>query len=195
MAKPKSQNKAQIALGFLLLAGIAAMLYWIIAAIWNALSGNPAIGAGIAAATLTGALAIVSAFVTKHLDRQAAIVSQLRSKKVPVYEKVIQLIFRIFFAGKGGRKKLNEDEMMEQMADITEQLTIWGSDELVQEYQKFRMASLRQNTGELQDPQELLIALTDLMLAIRKDLGHKNKSVSRRTILSLFINDLPDNIS
>lgn len=194
MTKPKSQNRAQVALGFLLLAGILAAAYWATTAIWNALSGSPAIGAGIAAATLTGALAIVSTFVTKHLDRKATIVSQLREKKVPVYENVIQLVFGMFFSGKGGRKKLSEQEIIGQMADITEQLTIWGSDELVQEYHKFRMASLRQSAGKLQNQRESLIALVDLMLAIRKDLGHKNKNVSRRTILSLFINDLSDDI-
>ena len=195
MAKSKSQNKAQVALGFLLLAGILTLGYWAIATIWDALSGSPAIGAGIAAATLTGALAIVSTFVTKHLDRNATIVSQLREKKVPVYEKVIQLVFSIAFAGKGGRTELSELEIIGLMADITEQLTIWGSDELLQEYHKFRMSSIRQAAGQAQDPREPLIAITDLMLAIRKDLGHNNKGISRRTILGLFVNDLPDDIN
>ena len=195
MAKSKSQNKAQVALGFLLLAGILTLGYWAIATIWDALFGSPAIGAGIAAATLTGALAIVSTFVTKHLDRNATIVSQLREKKVPVYEKVIQLVFSIAFAGNGGRTRLSEREIVGLMADITEQLTIWGSDELVQEYHKFRMSSIRQAAGQAQDPREPLIAITDLMLAIRKDLGHNNKGISRRTILGLFVNDLPDDIN
>ncbi len=81
------------------------------------------------------------------------------------------------------------------MAGITEKLTIWGSDELVEAYYKFRMASLRQGAPGAQDSQEVLVALTDLMLAVRRDLGHKNKNISRRRILGLFVNDVPDNIA
>ena len=36
--------------------------------------------------------------------------------------------------------------------------------------------------------------VANLMLAVRKDLGHKNKDIGRREILGLSINDLPDSI-
>ena len=195
MAKPKSKNKLQLVMGFVLLGAIALLAYWTVATIWNALSATPTIGAGIAAAALTGALAILSTFLTKHLDRKATVVAQLREKKIPVYEEIIRLVFGIALAGKGGKAPLKEQDIVRQMADITEKLTIWGSDELVEAYYKFRMASIRQAAGGSQDPREALIALTDLMLAVRRDLGHKNKNISRRKILGLFVNDVPDDIT
>ena len=195
MAKSQPQNKLQLAMGFVLLGVIILGAYWAIATIWHALSATPTVGAGIAAAALTGALAILSTFLTKHLDRKATVLAHLREKKIPVYEEIIRLVFGIALAGKGGRAPLKESDIVRQMAGITERLTIWGSDELVEEYYNFRMASVRQAAGGSQDPREALLALTDLMLAVRRDLGHKNKNISRRKILGLFVNDVPDDIT
>ena len=44
------------------------------------------------------------------------------------------------------------------------------------------------------EPLNVMIPLEDLMLEIRKDLGHNNKNINRGEILSLFINDVYQNI-
>ncbi len=189
MAPHGSQTKWQVFLGFVLLAVILLLVYWAVTSLWRALSATPAVGAAIAAATLGGVLTIAGHFIVKHLERRAAIVAQLREKKIPVYEDIIRLLFGIAFGGKGGRKKLNEQEMVKATADITEKLTIWGSDEMVQEFHGFRISALNQHAGY-----DTLLRVANLMLAVRKDLGHKNKDIGRREILGLFINDLPKSI-
>lgn len=191
MSTPKRQNKAQLVFGFVSLALLLLLGYLVIVTVWDALSDSPAVRAGIVAATLTGLLAIASTFITKYLDRKATVLAQLREKKIPVYENIIRLVFSIVFAGKGGKPKIDEQEMIKSMADITEKLTIWGSDEMVHEYFNFRMSSLKQASGDLQNPHDILRAVTDLMLAVRIDLGHKNKDISRQEILGLFVNDVP----
>ena len=39
-----------------------------------------------------------------------------------------------------------------------------------------------------------LYVVEDLLLAIRKDLGHKNKNLTKGKILGLFVNDLPEEL-
>ena len=189
MATQNTQSRWQVFLGFVLIALILLLAYWVIVLLWRGLSATPAVGAAIAAATLGGLATIAGHFIVKHLERKAAVVAQLREKKIPVYEDIIRLMFGIAFGGKGGRKKLNEQEMIKATTDITEKLTIWGSDEMVREFHGFRMSMLSQPSGF-----GTLQRVANLMLAIRKDLGHKNKDIGRREILGLFINDLPDSV-
>ena len=112
MAMQNSQSKGQMFLGFVLIVLMLLLGYWVVASIWRALSATPAVGAAIAAATLGGLATIAGHFTVKHLERKAAVVAQLREKKIPVYEDIIRLMFGIAFGGKGGRKKLNEQEMI-----------------------------------------------------------------------------------
>lgn len=189
MATQNAQSKWQVFFGFVLIALILFFGYWVVASIWRALSATPAVGAAIAAATLGGLATITGHFIVKHLERKAAVVAQLREKKIPVYEDIIRLMFGIAFGGRDGRKRLNEQEMRKATHDIVEKLTIWGSDEMVYEFYRFRASTLSKDAGH-----DILPRVANLMLAVRKDLGHRNKNLDRRKILSLFINDLPDSI-
>ena len=81
------------------------------------------------------------------------------------------------------------------MAEITPELIIWGSDEMLEAFHKFRTHSIRSSNENNKSPYEILIVVEDLLLAIRKDLGHKNKNITRGKILGLFINDLPTDLN
>ena len=76
------------------------------------------------------------------------------------------------------------------MVNITQELTIWGSDDMLRAYHTFRVATLSQAAGKA-TPLQTIFAVEDLLMAIRKDVGHKNKDLKRGSILRLFINDLP----
>jgi hypothetical protein len=67
-------------------------------------------------------------------------------------------------------------------------MIVWGSDSVLRAFGEFRIASLKQPEGLIQ----LMAALEDLMLAIRKDLGYKNAKIVRGDLLRLFINDLAE---
>jgi hypothetical protein len=119
------------------------------------------------------------------------ILAHLREKKIPTYEKIINFIFSLTFADKLEKERPTENEMIKFMAEITQELVIWGSDEMLNAFYKFRMTSIENTGGDSSNPFGVLIMVEDLLLAIRKDLGHKNKNVSRGKILGLFVNDLP----
>ena len=80
--------------------------------------------------------------------------------------------------------------MIKFMAEVTQELVIWGSDEMIDAFYKFRMKSIDSANGAKQEPNEILFTVESLLLAIRKDLGHKNKNMPKGKLLGLFVNDL-----
>lgn len=70
------------------------------------------------------------------------------------------------------------------MFTFTERIVVWGSDEVVDAFYRFR------NSNNVDGGQGAILCIEDMLLAIRKDLGHRNKSLSRGKILGLFINDI-----
>jgi len=190
--KEQTQNKKQLAFGFLIIAVLILCCYLLLSKFWNIFSSiDPRLGAGLIAASATILVSVISALFSKHLERRSAILAHLREKKIPTYEKIINFIFSITFAEKLGKKQLSDKEMVKFMAEITQELVIWGSDEMITAFYTFRMMSIENTAGEKAEPFAILITVEDLLIAIRKDLGHKNKNINRGKILGLFINDLP----
>lgn len=191
MSSNMKQDKKQIALGFILLAAIIYGGYLLIAKLWSIFSSvDPKLGVGIVAASATVIVSLISVLVSKHLERKAQILAHLREKKVPTYEKIINFIFGLTFAEKLGKKQPTEKEMIKFMAEVTQELVIWGSDEMIDAFYKFRIKSIDNANGEQQNPNEILYTVESLLLAIRKDLGHENKNMPQGKLLGLFVNDI-----
>jgi len=74
---------------------------------------------------------------------------------------------------------------MKFFANYTEKLTVWGSDGVVKAYRSLRMASFTDAA-----PAQSLFLYENLLMEIRRDLGHKNKGFQRGTLLGLFVNDI-----
>ncbi|WP_166835951.1 hypothetical protein [Rheinheimera pleomorphica] len=126
--------------------------------------------------------------------------AQLRQKKVPVYERIIEFIFLITFAEKLGKKFPSEREMVQFFADTTRDLVIWGSKDMVKAFGDFRnqiivpqitSESSQINAGaKIAEASRIMGAVEDLLFAVRKDLGHSTAGVKRGDLLKLYINDV-----
>lgn len=193
--KKSTTDFVVIVLGLFLISLLIFGSYLLVTKLWTILSAvDPKLGAGLIVASATVLVSLISVLVSKHLDRKSEILAHLREKKTPTYEKIINFIFSLTFAKKVGKKEPSEKEMIKFMAEITQELVIWGSDEMLNAFYNFRMVSIENTNRDLNDHYDILTMVEDLLLAIRKDLGHKNKNVSRGKILGLFINDLPDDL-
>ncbi len=189
----QAREKKQIALGLFLVCLLAFAVYLLFSKIWSVFSSiNPILGAGFVAASATIIVSLISVLVSNHLERRATISAHLREKKIPTYEKIINFIFSITFADKLGKDRLTEKEVIQFMAEITQELVIWGSDDMLEAFYNFRKKSIENSQEKQENSYEILFMVEDLLLAIRKDLGHANKKISRGKILGLFINDLPN---
>lgn len=140
---------------------------------------------GIVAAAATGAVSVVSLTISKAYETQTAIRQELRAKKTPIYEGIVETLFRALYAGKLGKQPLSEQDLMKFFAETTERLTIWGSDELVRAF-----GSFKQVCAARPESKDVIFSFERLLFAIRRDLGHKNRGLGRGSILRLFVNDI-----
>lgn len=155
--------------------------------LWQAFSQvNPTLGAGIIAASATIIVSVISVLASKHLEYKAAVSKEHRERKIPFYEEMVRFIFQITFAEKLGSPPVSEKEMVKQMASFTENLVIWGADEVIDAWFKFRNKSVNSDGSGI----SIMFEVENLLLAIRKDLGHPNKGLTKGKVLGLFINDI-----
>ena len=151
---------------------------------------NPTLGAGIIAASATIIVSVISVLIAKQMEFRATLSKEHREKKIPFYEGMVKFIFRTVFAEKLGLEPLTEKEMFQEMSKFTENLIVWGSDDVIDAWFKFRNKSIHgDGTGV-----NIMFAVEDLLLAIRRDLGHKNKGLKQGKVLGLFINDIHEHI-
>jgi len=176
-----------ITLGFALLALLIYASYKSLAFLWEVFSHvNPTVGAGIIAASATVIVSVISVLVAKRLEYRAALLKEHREKKTPFYEEMVKFIFRIAFSEKLGMDPLTDKEMIEKLAQFTESLVVWGSDEVIDAWFRFRNRSI----NGIDSPTAVLFEVESILLAIRQDLGHSNKGITKGKLLGLFVNDI-----
>lgn len=174
---------------------VTALTLWgifiILRLLWEAFSQvNSTVATGMVTASATIIVSVISVLVAKRLEFRAALAKEHREKKIPFYEGMVNFIFRMTFADKLGLEPITEKEMAQQMASFTENLIVWGADEVIDAWFKFRNKSLNSDIGSV----TLMFEIEDLLLAIRRDLGHENKGLTRGKVLGLFINDIDEHI-
>ena len=180
----------QIILSFAIFTLILWGLLKLLQLLWQAFSQvNPTLGAGIIAAAATIVVSVISVLVAKRLEYRAILEKEHREKKIPFYEGMVKFIFRLTFAQKLNLEPLSDQEMVHQMAIFTENLVVWGSNDVIDAWFKFRNHSI--NNASLDS---IMFDIEDILLAIRRDLGHSNKGLVKGKILGLFINDIHQNI-
>lgn len=183
-----------MATGIFLLAMMGLGLYWLIRTAFRVLSSwDSDIAVAIIAAAATVLVSVISVVLGKIYEARTAIQKELRERKTPVYEEFITFIFRVFLGEKTGTAP-TEQEMAEFLSNYNQKMMVWGSDSVLREWSAWRRC-LEQHTT---DPEPNFVAglvqYEKLILAIRKDLGHKNEGIGKFDILRLFINDLDEAI-
>ena len=144
----------------------------------------------IAVAVIAGAatvfVSVLSVILGKIYERRAAVDREHRERKVPVYEDLMQFMFRVLMSDKLG-KEVSEQEMIEFISSFNQRMMVWGSDEVLKAWSQWR-----RKAGNGGEPFALMFEYERLILAIRADLGHRNKNLSPGDILGLFVNDIDE---
>jgi len=174
------------------LGGIFWGAYFLIAKIAIFFLGlNSDVAQAIIAAVATFFAAVITLVYSKHYESREAERNRIKDKKIPIYEEWISFFMKLALQGKDGakQKKMTEEDMQKFFIENTQKLMIWGSDQVVFEFSKWRLSLTNSSSESSNSPNSLLI-FEELLYAIRKDLGHENKNLSQGTLLSLFINDI-----
>jgi hypothetical protein len=187
----KLKSICQVLLGLMIImAGIYGIWFIVKKSLSTLFSINPSLAAVMATAAATIMVSVVSVLISKHFERKAIIELEHRQKKIPIYEKLITLIFQAVFADKLKDQALVQDQIDESMRNITKELVIWGSSSVVKAFSKLRIILA---TGVQKKPTDIMFPVENVLFAIRKDLGHKDRGVKSGDILVLFATDIEKN--
>ncbi len=210
----KVSGAKQIIIGVsVLIAGLA----FICAALWLIWSGLTSLSQQVAATLITASVtALVSVFgivESKRREQRREIEQEHRMQKVPIYEDFMSFWFRLLLANqlsaaealdknpqaikRGGRDAsaaIGQAEMVSFLVNFTQKIIIWGSDDVVRDYANFRRRVATPDTSVIPDDIgstiQSLLTFEKLLLAIRSDVGHRNKGLKQGDLLSLFVNDI-----
>lgn len=141
---------------------------------------NPTVGAAIVAAAATVTVSLLTLVLGRIFERQKTIETALREAKLPVHRKLVATIFGIFQA---------KDEEGKQTAainlfnELTPELVTLASDEVLLAWSRYK-----RQIGQL-TVEEQTLGLERILMAIRRDQGHKGTRVREGDLLGLFITD------
>ncbi|MCW5892623.1 MAG: hypothetical protein KIT14_19080 [bacterium] len=171
---------------------LAALLYGTIVAVRAGArvlaSLDSDIAVAIIAAAATAFVSVLSIVLAKAYEARALVLKEHREKKTPVYEDLIKFMFRILMGAKTG-KAPTEKEMLDFMSDFTQRVIVWGSDDVLAAWVKWRRTAVNAEALKT-NPMTLMLLYEQLILTIRRDLGHKNQNLRTGDVLALFVNDI-----
>ena len=119
-------------------------------------------------AVLTAIVSVGTLVYTQHLNSRREIASRQFAKKAEAYEEIIGAMTSLMDASRRGVETSQED-LLERLAAIMPKMMIWGGPDVLAAWKRLS------TPGE--DPMSSLIAGSELVSALRKELGHSGDSV------------------
>ena len=145
--------------------------------------------AALGAAVLTVLGSVAPLIYSTYKNRQREIEQALYEKKEPVYESLMNFMFDVLKKSKTD-ESFDEQEMIDFLMKFSKELMLWGSDDVVRAYVRWRRVTSSNPT-----PTVMLLALEDLFRAIRLDFGHTNKGIEKGDLLSFIITDIDETLA
>lgn len=132
----------------------------------------------------TGLIAYISWLYQREKEKRISIQNQLSDKKYQVYIKIINLFFGLFedTVLKKNETQINIDA---KMLEIIKELTIYGSDGALKQFSYWKRTSGSGN----KTPAQGLKDFVDILVALRKDMGHPKTKVNYDDVLGMMIVD------
>lgn len=144
----------------------------------------------ILVALLTGFLSILGIIISKFLEYRQKKQLYLYEKKEKAYASFIKMVYKMQECIKKGEDYSDKD-MLEDVLNFSKELTLWGSNKVIKKWIEFRNTDY----SNPEDYNNILYNLEDIIIEIRKDMGHKKFGLNKGDILSFFINDKKDDKS
>lgn len=145
----------------------------------------------IIVAMITGMVSMVgvvfTSVIAKIVDYRYNVKKYLYDKREVPYEQFISIIYTIMEdMRKPVNKQMTEFEKTKMMSEFAKGLTLWGSNQVVKKWLKYRKTSRENMSSE-----NSLLLLEDIIYEIRKDVGQRKK-LGKGDMLSIFINDIEE---
>jgi hypothetical protein len=138
------------------------------------------------ATLITGFVSLSLYVLNQYYERKKQELEAIRKNKTPLYEEIITFFFQTLLHDKLHGKPMGEKKILSFFVDITPRLVAWGGDDVVRAFASFRSCAVEGN----QDPLEIMRRFQKLLIAIRRELGHKTKNMDE-DLVRLYLNDDP----
>lgn len=189
----KSRDAFNVLVGFPFLSAVAVglflLIHWMVERFSTLESQtSSAIVAGVAAVLV----AAMSHLYQGLWNRRRAIEEAQRPAKIELYQEFISNFFDVMNVERQDTAQSHhacrQAKLEERQQKITQKMILWGSDDVISAYG--RWWRIAQQAGDDSHQDELFARLEDMLLAFRRDLGHKNRDLDRKEILSLVFDDI-----
>ena len=196
---PKDSQKQSIGAivkGLFVLAALAVICIVALSATINFVSGSIAallstlstLDVAIVVALITGCVSIVTVIgggiANNYLAYRQRNSEYLREHRAQAYEKLIEIVYKMLMKSKK-KEQYSADEMLSDMNDFNQSLTLWGSSKAIRLWDEWRLATV----GKQPSASELLFAMEKVLIQLRRDMG-QGRGLKKGDLLKLFINDV-----
>ena len=186
---------SQAFLALLLLVGAAGGACYVVAALVHSAIGfvfkgvDPTVAAAMVAGLATVAVSVVGVFLGRYFERRKMLEAEIRVASIPMYTEFINGMLAMFRSA----DPADDDETAKRTADLVELLTRltpdlvrWASDDVLVAWSRYRRRASSLST------KDSMQEFGELMKALRKDFGHRNRGVKVGDLLGLFVNDIDE---
>lgn len=111
----------------------------------------------------------------------------LRQHREEPYQKLVEMVYKMMRSSKG--KGYTQEEILDDYNDLSRALTLWGSPKAIKLWNEWRLASVKGQPS----PDELLLAMEQIMMQLRRDMGQK-RGLEKSDLLRMFINDVDEKL-
>ena len=186
-------SRREIAVG---LAALLLLLALVVLLGWGLFRALDQLKSGVAAAVVTASatvlISVFSLIFSKRWEQRRFIDQANREHKLPVYDEFIRFWFRVTFSGESAEDGLSDDDFKRFVAEFSQKLALWASDDVLQSYNRFRSIGSTTTSEDTEVDPSVLFAFEQMLFEIRRDLGHENNGLGAGDLLRLFINDVDD---
>lgn len=98
------------------------------------------VAAALIAGVATILVSVLSVILTKYFERKRKIEQEIREKKIPMYVEFVEFWFKVLYSKNITGKEIEEKEMIEFFSDFTQKVMVWGSDEVLILWSRYRRA-------------------------------------------------------
>lgn len=153
----------------------------------------------IAVALITGLLAFISVPVGKYFENRYTIKNQIRQERQDVYIEFLNWLIKNLL----NNEISNNRNIVKELKENQNKIVIYASDKVLKAWLDIKEMALNsdRNKQGLSKEEATRYYLENeapkieiLILAIRKELGYKNKDIKKYDILKLYINDLNEKL-
>jgi hypothetical protein len=178
-SRKSSIVSACVALG--ITASVLGIALLIVRSVWRAMSANPTVAVAAISAVATIVAATLVVMLGRYFERKKETEAHFRPDKIKMYDEFLLELFKTFHAT--GEEKENP-ELVEFLREWQRKLVLWGGSDVLRTYFKW-MTRLKAGNPDA----ETIFLMDEFFRALRADVGHNSKGLSRGAFSHLILRD------